>query len=232
MTIQLFDTPDPADTAAKITLLKSQGVEAVILYINPLWTRDTKTAKLQQIKTILAAGVKVLFVCEGWGGSNNFAHGDINATCGSRDGEVVGRYLDALGAPDLVAVFAAIDNDVTPAQYLNFCKPYFIAFRKALPAKYRLGAYGCGFLLAQLTAAKLIDLRWLSNATGWNGSRAARINGAYDILQGPETRLDGLDIDPDSINATPTSVVDVGFWKPDPPPAPSIMDINSDVAGA
>jgi len=210
MTVTVLDSPDPRHVASNIAGLKAQGLKAAILYISPINLSGDKTAKKPAIDTIRAAGVDVGFVCEGWGGSSNFEHRDINAAYGTRDGATCGHWLGQLGAPDGTAVYAAVDNDAGPSQINQLCIPYFKAFRVALPANYRLGAYGCGALLEALDAAKLIDLRWLSNAMGWSGSRAYRASNKWDILQGLENRIAGVDIDPDQLNPAKT---DFGFWK-------------------
>jgi len=210
MSIQVLDSPDPRHVAAKIETLKAQGLKAAILYISPINPAGDKTAKKPAISAILAAGVDVGFVCEGWGGSNNFAHQDINATCGARDGAMCGHWLDQLGAPAGTVIYPTVDNDASITQINGLCLPYFRAFRLALPIKYRMGAYGCGALLQALDGARLIDLRWLSNAMGWNGSRAYRDSKKWDILQGLAAKVAGIDIDPDQISPTRT---DFGFWR-------------------
>jgi hypothetical protein len=210
MTLQVIDSPDPRHIAAKIDSLKAQGLKAAIVYISPINPAGDKTAKKPAIETILAAGVDVGFVCEGWGGSNNFAHHDINGPAGTRDGAMCGHWLDQLGAPDGTAVYPTVDNDASAKQILQLCMPYFRAFRAALPKKYRMGCYGCGALLEALDSEKLIDFRWLSNAMGWNGSRSYRDSKQWDILQHLETRVAGIDVDPDELNPRTT---DFGFWR-------------------
>lgn len=210
MTIQALDSPDPRHIASNIVALKSQGLKAAILYISPIYPAGDKTAKKTAIDTIRAAGVDVGFVCEGWGGSNNFAHADINGPCGTRDGAMCGHWLDQLEAPAGTAAYPTVDNDASTAQIAQLCLPYFRGFRAALPQKYKMGAYGCGALLTALDAAQLLDYRWLSNALGWNGSRVYRDIGKWDILQGLSTKVLGIDIDPDQLNPART---DFGFWK-------------------
>lgn len=230
--IQVLDSPDPRHVAANIKVLKAQGLVGAILYISPIWLAGDKTAKLPAITTILNADVKVTFVCEGWGGSNNFSHHDINAICGDRDGRVCGNYMTQLGAPDGTAIYPTVDNDTNTTQINQLCIPYFKAFRAALPTKYAMGVYGCGALITALDAAGLIKYRWLSNAMGWNGSRAYAASEKWDILQLPQTRILGIDVDPDKLNPAKS---EFGFWKPAPPVAAAptgIMNIDSDVADA
>lgn len=210
MSVTVLDSPDPRHVAGQIANLKAQGLKAAILYISPINMAGDKTAKKPAIDAIRAAGVDVGFVCEGWGGSSNFAHHDINAACGTRDGATCGHWLAQIGAPDGTAVYAAVDNDAAPPQINQLCLPYFKAFRAALDARFRLGVYGCGALIQALDDAKLIDLKWLSNAMGWSGSRLYRDSGKWDILQGLQSRVAGIDIDPDQLNPNKT---DFGFWK-------------------
>lgn len=219
MTLQALDSPDPRHIVSNIAMLKAQGLKAAILYISPINPSGDKTAKKDSISTILAAGIDVGFVCEGWGGSSNFAHQDINATCGARDGAMCGHWLDQLGAPASTAVYPTVDNDASTAQITQLCLPYFHAFRTALPQKYRMGAYGCGALLAALDAAELINFRWLSNALGWNGSRVYRDIGKWDIFQGLPTKIAGIDIDPDQLNPART---EFGFWRA----APAVLPVT------
>lgn len=225
MTIEALDTADPRRFAAQVAAHKVQGVKNVIVYINPLGLAGDKTAKKPTIDILHAAGMNVGFVSEGWGGSNNFSHGDINGSTGAHDGTVCGGWLDQLGAPAGTAVYPTVDNDVNQSQLTNLCMPYFMAFRRALDPKYKMGAYGCGTLLSALDAAGLLDYRWLSNAMGWSGSRAYRDAKKWDILQQLPAHVAGIDTDPDVLNPAKT---EFGFWK-----APTgIMDINSNVAGA
>lgn len=209
--IQVLDSPDPRHVAANIQSLKAQGLKAAILYISPINPAGDKTAKLPAINAIMAAGVDVGFVCEGWGGSSNFAHKDINAVCGTRDGAMCAHWLDQLGAPNSTAVYPTVDNDASAAQIEQLCVPYFSAFRAALGPHYTMGAYGCGALLQRLDKGAIIKYRWLSNAMGWNGSKAYRDSKKWDILQGLAARIGGVDIDPDQLNPAKT---EFGFWHP------------------
>lgn len=208
--LQVIDTPNPSAIAGHIQTLKQDGLKAAIVYISPINMQGEKTAKAPAIGAILSAGVDVGFTCEGWGGSDNFTHRDINATCGTRDGAACGRWLQALGAPTGTAVYPAVDNDANAVHIQQLCVPYFTAFRHALPLGYKMGAYGCGALLEALDSEHLIDFRWLSNAMGWTGSRAYRDSGKWDILQGLQSKLLGIDVDPNQLNPNRT---DFGFWK-------------------
>ena len=207
--MDIIDTP--VDVTHNVVALRSAGVTTVIRYISPINLNGAKTIKQGEAMAILAAGLQLGFVCEGWGGSNNFSHHDITATTGTRDGATCGSWMRKLGAPRGTAVYAAVDNDANPQQIASLCVPYFKSFRAALDPDYDLGAYGCGALLAVLKQREMVNYLWLSNAMGWNGSKALRDGKGYDILQHLEARLLGLDVDPNELNPAST---EFGFWKP------------------
>lgn len=214
MTIAVIDSPNPALVAQKANALRVAGpVEAAILYLSPINPNGSKTVRKAHIDTCRAAGLAVGFVCEGWGGSDNFEHHDITAATGARDGAFCGRYLQGMNTPAGVAVFPTVDNDVTSAQLSQLCLPYFRAFRTALPSQYRMGAYGCGALLFGLEAepVKIMDFPWLSNALGWSRSREYASTGRAAISQRPATTLLGIDVDPNVLNP---NMKDFGFWLP------------------
>lgn len=224
MTITVFDSPDPAAVAAKATQLFAEGARAVILYLSPINPTGPKTVRKAHVDALHAAGIAVGFVCEGWGGSDNFAHGDINGPCGTRDGGFCGHYLKTLGAPDGVAVSPTVDNDTSPAQLNQLCVPYFRAFRAAMASNYKMGAYGCGALLFALEAdavdngtsvninqKSIMDIPWLSNAMGWSRSHEYAATGRAIITQQRQSALLGIDIDPDVVKG---ELAAAGFWMP------------------
>jgi Domain of unknown function (DUF1906) len=210
MPITIFDSPDPAAVASKAKVLHDEkGIVGVILYISPINPTGSKTVRRAHIDAIHAAGIAVGFVCEGWGGSNDFSHGDINAACGTRDGGFCGHYLQSLGAPAGVAVSPTVDDDASPAQLEKLCLPYFRAFRAAMSPAYHMGAYGCGALLFALEAEQLLDIPWLSNALGWSRSREYLATNRAIITQQAQSQLLGIDIDPDVVTGDGAAA---GFW--------------------
>ncbi len=216
MAIQVIDSPQPALVAQKAEALKAQGLIAAILYISPINLHGDKTVRKAHIDALHAQGIDVGFVCEGWGGSDNFAHDDINATTGRRDGDACSGYLDQLGVPAGTAVYPTVDNDTSNNQITKLCIPYFQSFRATLDSKYRLGAYGCGALLFALEGqenprgVQFLDFPWLSNATKWSRSKEYAATNRWAVLQQPQNKLLGIDIDPNTLNPKMT---DFGFWR-------------------
>lgn len=215
MSITVFDSPDPSQVAQKAKWLASAGTKGALLYISPGYPAGSKTVKRSQVEAIRAAGIAVGLICEWWGGSDNFAHHDITAAFGSRDGAFCGKYARGMGFPDGSAIYPTVDNDTSKQQLLSFCLPYFRAFRAALDPAYKMGAYGDGALLFALEEEnpKILDFPWLSNAMGWSRSREYLATGRASIVQQRETRLMGIDIDPD-VTYDP-DLSKIGFWVPD-----------------
>lgn len=216
MTIEVIDSPRPDLVARHATELFAEGVRAAILYINPLSLSSPKTVRREHIDVLRKAGIDVGFVCEGWGGSNDFAHNDINARTGTNHGKTCSDYLNQLGAPDGTAIYPTVDNDTSPTQLKTLCIPYFQSFRSVLDPRFALGAYGCGALLFALEqeewskGVELLNFPWQTNAMGWSRSREYVATNRWAILQQRETKLLGIDIDPDVLNPKYSNY---GFWK-------------------
>ena|ERR1700688_460354 len=221
MTMNCFDCPDPAAVAAKAKALASNGIKRVILYINPGWLADAKTVKLAHIEALHTAGIGVAFVCEQWGGSDNFKHGDITAATGAHHGKVCSDYMKQLGAPAGVMCAPTVDNDVNTSQIKNLCLPYAVEFRNALDPDYAFGFYSAGALLFALENVKpgILTYPWLSNAGGWSRSHEYAATGRAAITQQRDTKFLGLDIDPNVL----LPAAEAAFWMP----ANTVVDLNT-----
>jgi hypothetical protein len=195
--IKIIDTNN--DTTRKLPQLKSAGIECIIRYISTATERE-KCIKPPEAKAIAQARLKLGLVFEVWGGSDNFSHGDINASTGASHGAFARNWAEHVGAPDGTIIWFAIDNDVSRDQFARFVLPYFQEVRKALAAKFRTGIYGCGYACQQCLDLGIVDGTWLSNAMGWNGSREFRTSNRWRLLQALETSLFGLSVDPNQAN--------------------------------
>lgn len=195
---RIIDTNN--DTTQKLTQLRNQGVECVIRYISTN-TAGEKVVKPAEAKAIAAAGMKLALVFEVWGGANNFAHDDITADSGAKHGDFARHWAGFVGAPDDTIIWFAIDTDCSASQYEHRVKPYLESAKAALGGKFRIGVYACGFVCARALDEKLVDATWLTQSMGWNGSRAFRDSGRWRLLQGPETTMAGLSVDPDEASS-------------------------------
>jgi hypothetical protein len=98
-------------------------------------------------------------------------------------------YLPTVGLlPNTgVIVYYAEDFNVQPSDMAGIAAA-FTAFGAALPG-YGIGAYGCGYCNAQLSARGLVVRKWLSGSTSYNGTQPAIDAGDYDMLQGVPTKV-------------------------------------------
>lgn len=205
------------DTTRKLAQLKAGGIMTIIRYINPLGTSGEKTVKPAEAKAIAEAGLRLGLVCEGWGGTQGRG---VDRASGDRDGERCRDYAKTIGAPAGACVYFAVDVDMTNAQITTLARPYFEEIKKDFEGSgFRVGVYGPGAVCDAMQKANLAELTWLSNAMGWNGSRAYRDSGRWNLLQHLPMTVAGLDTDPDDINPQRSDIGDfVPFGEPGPTP--------------
>jgi Domain of unknown function (DUF1906) len=184
------------DVTHKLDQLKAVGIETVIRYIGAS-AGSEKYIKPAEARAIGEAGLKLGLVFEIWGGEGDFEHGDINAASGAAHGAFARDYVASLGAPSGAVVYFALDTDVSDAQVRSIVLPYLTAVKAALAGSFQMGVYGCGAVCSAALDAGLAVKAWLSNAMGWNGSRAFRASGRETLLQHLPTMIAGLDTDPD-----------------------------------
>lgn len=215
MTVLIIDTAE--DITAKLPAIKAAGVQTVYGYLSSINPTGAKCVTPARARAIAAAGLRLGLVHEGWGGVGGRG---ISAIDGVRDGNYCKKAAATLGAPKGACVYFACDTDFSSAQVNSMVLPYFEAIREAFEGSgYRVGVYGSGAVCAAVIGAKFADLSWEAQSRGWTGYSAWLNNAA--MTQGPETHLDGIDIDTD---AAPGDIGDfVPFAEPlaaaAPPPA-------------
>lgn len=94
------------------------------------------------------------------------------AAQGTRDAAAALLQAERIGQPAGSAIYFAVDTDMLLDGVTNRAMPYFTAIRTAMaaaPVKYRIGVYGSGLVCETLKNRGLVDLTWLSGATGWIG---------------------------------------------------------------
>src|SRR5262245_40098801 len=106
----IFDTAVRI-TATKAAQLKANGVTAVIRYLTTA-QGSSKLVTAPERDALFNNGIALGLVFENWGGSDNFAHNDINANNGAVHGRWCNDYVPrVLKAPVGTAVYFAIDTD-------------------------------------------------------------------------------------------------------------------------
>jgi hypothetical protein len=123
---------------------------------------------------------------------------------GQADGESAYRYaIEMIRQPENSAIYFAVDFDATQAQFNQAVLPYFEGIAQSFAKVsgnrplYSIGVYGSGAVCAALKQAGLARYAWLSQSTGWQGSRAYQ---NWDIRQGPLVSHPPFQFDEDTAN--------------------------------
>jgi hypothetical protein len=212
MTVIIIDTP--VDVTPKLPALKAAGVCSVFGYLSSINPHGEKCVTPARARAIAKAGLRLGLVHEGWGGAAG--HGGISKEDGERDGAFCHRIAATLGAPKGACVYFACDTDFNDQKIAELVLPYFQAVKAAFAdGFYRVGVYGSGAVCRAVTGAGLASLSWEAQSRGWTGYSAWLASAS--MVQGRQTRLDGLDADTD------TAAGDIGDFVPfveEPNPAP------------
>lgn len=187
--------------------LRRQGIDFVMRYYSH---NTAKNLGADEARALAAAGLRVGAV---WESAGTHA-GYFSRNQGQSDGAGALALARAVGQPLGSSIYFAVDYDPTQADLEGPVADYFAGVTSTLGSGYRLGVYGsgmcCGFLLDHGQA----DCSWLSQSTGFAGSKAFAQARRYDLIQAlPKTiAVDGgvLDIDPDSTNPAG----DAGLFQP------------------
>jgi hypothetical protein len=129
---------------------------------------------------------------------------------GNKDGRLAGEQLTALGAPEGMAVYFAVDFDIAdyapsstdPKAKLGPAADYFEAINALTPG-YKVGVYGGFYAVSRVLSADLAALGWQTIA--WSG-------GQWDdraVLRQLGSQVWGNNADVDLLVA---STVDYGQW--------------------
>lgn len=212
-------------TPAVIARVKAAGVRTIIGYLTTN-TAGEKIVTPVEAQRVADAGLRLGLVFEVYGGVGNFSHNDINTVNGLAHASFANRWAPLVGAPAGSVIWFAIDTDATTSQINALVVPYFKAIKATLDPKYRVGVYGCGAVCAVTLDNGSASVAWLSNAMGWNGSRAFLASGRHSLLQKLPAIIASIDTDPDVINPLKPDIGDfIPFAEAPAPPEPGPLVI-------
>ena len=168
--------------------LDTNGIEGVIKYTQNTQQFPNKAFTVAEITELHSCGLKVGHVYEAGNTVDSFGQSQGRAA-----GILSVQHLTNLQAPKGTVIYRSVDYDATSDDLHRPIYLDFVAFASVVRASgFRPGAYGSRKTLAFLTAAKLIDFRWLAESKGWTDSL---YYDDWDIKQQRETTLLGLDVD-------------------------------------
>jgi hypothetical protein len=158
-----------------IQMLKGAGVTSVGRYIGwdsvPGYPSEGKNITKAEADLLMSNGISV-FVCFEY----EAAAAMKGSAQGQADGALASEQLAALGAPDGVTVYFAIDFDIPdfapgsngPKAKLGAAADYFAAIG-ALHRNYVVGVYGGFYAVSRLLSAGLAEMGWQTSA--WSGGQ-------------------------------------------------------------
>jgi hypothetical protein len=111
------------------------------------------------------------------------------------------RSLDiaaTIKQPKSSAIFFGVDFEPNSAQLQDVLR-YATNFSNLIRAAgYKVGVYGSGDTLKMLKTARLVDYTWISQSTGFSGTKALTASKQYSLLQGMPKDCGGKNVDFDS----------------------------------
>jgi hypothetical protein len=167
-----------------------------------------KNLSLGEALALAAAGMRIGVVWETYGTHVRY----FTRAQGLADSVAAWRYArEVIGQPFGSAIYFAVDYDATQADLDGPVSNYFTGVRAGLyvagegQMQYEVGVYGSGLCCATIVEREQASLAWLSQSTGFAGSKDYAAAQRYNLIQFRETRLtmdDGtvLGIDPDASN--------------------------------
>jgi hypothetical protein len=197
------------DTATELTrhaaALREQGYDFVVRYYSH---NAAKNLSLGEARALSAAGLLIGAVWETAGTHASF----FNRAQGVADGGAAFRMAQVtIGQPSGSAIYFAVDYDATGADIDGPVSDYFAGVKMAFAAAadglspYAVGVYGSGLCCDTLIDKQLATLGWLSQSSGFAGSKAYAEGARYNLIQQlpAQASVDPgseLSFDPDATN--------------------------------
>jgi hypothetical protein len=196
-------------------VLKAAGVTAAGRYIGqdgePGFGNIHKNITTPEARELLAAGIDIFLA---------FEYGAQQATGGARQGtadaQLAHRQLQALGAPESMTVYFAVDFDIPdyaphssdPKAKLGPVGDYFAAI-KSLALPFTVGVYGGYYAVSRALDARVADMAWQTVA--WSGGQRDKRAVLYQLARQVLGAAD--------VNLLETAGHDFGQWPRPPKPA-------------
>ena len=202
---KIIDTP--WHTTTILSCLKTEGIETVIRYYNNgngknLYQKRLEVAEANALST---KGFNIMVIFQLFNNAPKYFDFDQGLAAGKS------AFLwarDTIGQPFNSAIYFAIDYDAMGADITTKIIPYFEGVQQAFDdhqengKTYKVGAYGSGAVMTALLSKQLISYRWLSESTGYAGTKEAIRDGDYELyqkLRNPQS-ICGIDADFDIQN--------------------------------
>jgi Domain of unknown function (DUF1906)/LysM domain len=188
----------------KASCLKSHGFDFAIRYYNVHNSHQLpeKRLILSEAQALVRAGLQLGVVFEQGITPATFNHASGIAHAGVAHDLATNQ----IGQPADSGIYFAVDFDATPGQVASIIAPYFEGVRDGLAnanggtPKYQIGIYGSGLVCGTLLDDGLVTLTWLSQSTGFPGSKQFAKDKRYNLIQFMPQTVCSTDLDPDETN--------------------------------
>lgn len=191
-----FARPDPAN-------IKNQGFEGVLRYLSPNAGKNLTAGERDALR---AAGLGIGLVWEWY--ANRAVEG---RAAGLADGKAAMDQANALGFPQYLPIYFAVDWDATPEQQ-GPINDYFTGVRDAMAGR-KVGVYAGFYPLKRLFDAQLVQYGWQTYA--WSGGQWDPRAQLRQTLNGQWGR---------SVDFDESVADDWGGWLADAKPGPVVTD--------
>lgn len=163
--------------------LVSNGYSFVGRYYSTTTRMPQKVLTPAEAQAISQAGLRIVSVFEDLPTSAGY----FTASRGVGDATGARNQALGVGQPGGTPIYFTVDYNAEPAD-LAAITAYITAVRVTLKgagdaAPYLLGVYGSGLVCSYLLEAGLIEYTWLSQSSGFYGTREFRQGGTWNILQ-------------------------------------------------
>lgn len=173
--------------------LQANGIEFVCRYYA---NSGKKILSRSEALALSQAGLNIVVVWEdGYptkGSYFSYAKGVDDGSSAYHDALVIGQPIDS-------PIYFAVDYDASPADVSGGICDYFRGVATGFAASggtdeqtHPIGVYGSGATCSFLLARNLVTFTWLSQSTGFRGSKDFA---AWNIKQGPDQQMVGIDVD-------------------------------------
>lgn len=192
------DVSEPV-TQRFLCAMRQLKVGTVIRYFEyPNETIAGKLPKPAELGLIRANGLKLLGVFQ----HNNSSPSTFTASRGSADAARSADLAKQWGAPKGAPLYFGVDFEPNSAQLKNVMT-YAQNFASiARSSGYKVGVYGSGDALKMLKDAGLADFTWVSQSTGFSGTKAYTASKQWALLQGMPKDCGGINVDFDQAAAS------------------------------
>ncbi|MDC6364886.1 MULTISPECIES: DUF1906 domain-containing protein [Flavobacteriaceae] len=180
MKYTIIDTP--WNTLGKVNCLLDQGIDTVVRYYchNNSNQHPEKKLGLSEAKELSKMGINIMVVYQNVQNKGVYFSNASGLNAGL-DAFHWAKHI--IGQPLGTAIYFSIDYDATMSDLNQLIVPYFQGVKKSIKETYEIGAYGSGMVVNELKSRGLINYRWLSESTGFIGTKKALENGDYELRQ-------------------------------------------------